>query len=68
MGVLIPIVMMFIPFMMFAEIEMLAKLIRVTVVGICVIMVVVVIGIMIITAVIHCTTPQHQPDEKNYSP
>jgi hypothetical protein len=68
MGLLIPIVVMITRVMMFAEIVMLAKLMRVTVAGISVILVVVGIGIVMITAVIHCTTRRHQPDKQNYPP
>ncbi len=58
---------MFTPIMMFAEIMMLAKLMRATVIGISVTPVVVGIGIVMITAVIRCTTRQHQPHEQNES-
>jgi hypothetical protein len=59
MGLLIPTVVMSTPVMMFAEIMMLGKPMRVTVVRMSVIPVVVGIGIVMITAVIYCTTRQH---------
>jgi|GEM_PF-1237453 hypothetical protein len=52
---------------MLTPVMMLAKLMRVTVVGISVIAVVVGIGIVMITTVIHCTTRQHQLYEQNES-